>query len=56
MPSSLFDPVLGLLDSFLTESAGGVGSAFVMVGGDTGVLLDADLDSDSCGGGGVGSL
>lgn len=57
VPSSRFDPVLGLADSFLTDSAGGVGSAFVIVGGERGVPLEADLDSGSCGGGGgVGSL
>ena len=51
-PNSLFDPVLGPAQSFFTDSTGGVGSAFVMVGGDAGVPLDCDFGS---GGGGVGS-
>ena len=52
-PNSLFDPVLGPVQSFFTESTtGGVGSAFVMVDGDAGVPLDCDFGS---GGGGVGS-
>ena len=50
-PNSLFDPILGLAQSFLLDSTGGVGSGFVVVGGDAGVPLECDFGS----GGGVGS-
>lgn len=50
-PSPLFEPVLGLADSFLMTSSLGSGSTFGTDGG-TGVLSESGLDS----GGGVASL
>ena len=53
VPSSLFEPGLGLADSFLTGSSLVVSSTLLEIGGGgSGASCESDLDS----GGGVGSL